>query len=146
LLIGLKKIVHAPTADHLTSVVVEALEIGVGVGTGELGGHLLCFGADGITVFQGARTGVTVQLAQKHAPFSIGVHYMAHRVNLAIRTLSSTEVFQKAEKLMAKAHAFFNHSPKRLAEFQKLADVINTKGLRPLKNVATRWVSFLDPL
>jgi hypothetical protein len=146
LLIGLKKIVQAPTANHLTSIVVEALEIGAGIGVGELGGCLLCFGADGVTVFEGARTGVTVQLAQKHAPFSIGIQCMAHRVNLVARTLSSTEVFQKAEKLMAKAHAFFNHSPKRLAEFQKLADVIDTKGLRPLKNVATRWVSLLDPL
>jgi hypothetical protein len=146
LLIGLKRIIEAPNADHLTSVVLEALQSGAGVGAGDLSSRLLCFGADGVTVFQGARTGVTVQLAQKYAPFSIGVHCMAHRVNLAARTLSSTEVFQSTEKLMAKAHAFFNHSPKRLSEFQKLADVIDTKGLRPLKNVATKWVSLLEPL
>jgi hypothetical protein len=47
---------------------------------------------------------------------------------------------------MARTHAFFNHSPKRLVEFQKLAENIETKGLRPLKNVATRWVSLLEPL
>jgi hypothetical protein len=80
------------------------------------------------------------------ALFSIGVHSAAHRVNLAAKTLSALRVFQNAEKLMAKIHAFFNHSPKRLVEFQKLAEIIETKGLRPLKNVATRWVSLLEPL
>jgi hypothetical protein len=60
LLIGLKRIVEAPNADHLTSVVLEALQSGVGVGASNLSSRLLCFGANGITVFQGARTGVTI--------------------------------------------------------------------------------------
>jgi hypothetical protein len=67
-------------------------------------------------------------------------------MNLAAKTSSSIEVFQSVEKLMAKAHALFNHNPKILSKFQKLVDVIFTKGLRPLKNVATRWVSLLELL
>jgi hypothetical protein len=85
-----------------------------------------------------------VQLQQKVAPFSIGVHYAAHKVNLAAKTLSALTIFQNLEKLMARTHAFFNHLPKRLVEFQKLAEIIETKGLRPLKNMATRWVSLLE--
>ena len=47
---------------------------------------------------------------------------------------------------MARTHVFFNHSPKRLVEFQKLAKIIETEGLTPLKNVAMRWMSVLEPL
>jgi hypothetical protein len=145
-LIGLEKVVEAPSTDHFMKVLLQALERGGGIDAGDAARKLLCFGADGVTVFQGTRTGVTVQLQQKVAPFSIGVHCAVHRVNLAAKTLLALRVFQNAEKLMAKTHAFFNHSPKRLMEFQKLAEIIETKGLRPLKNVATRWVSLLEPL
>jgi hypothetical protein len=145
-LIGLEKVVDAPTADHFTALLLQALERGGGIDAGDIARKLLCFGADGVTVFQGTRTGITVQLQQKVTPFSIGVHCAAHRVNLAAKTLSVLTIFQNSEKLMVRIHAFFNHSPKRLVEFQKLAEIMETKGLRPLKNVATRWVSLLEPL
>jgi hypothetical protein len=137
-LIGLKRIVEAPNADLLTFVVVEALESGARIGIGELSSRLFYFWANGLIVFQGARMEVTFQLAKKHELFSIRVHYMVHRMNLPARTLSSTQRFQNVENLMAKAHAFYNHMPKKLYEFQKLADAINTKGLQPLKHVVTR--------
>jgi hypothetical protein len=63
-------------------------------------------------VFQGTRTGVTVQLQQKMVPFSISVFYAVHRVNLAARTLFSLTIFQNSEKLIAKTHTFVNHFPK----------------------------------
>jgi hypothetical protein len=113
-LIALSKIQEAPTADHLTVVNIEK---DGGVKSDDLGGELLCFAADGVTVFQGALTGVTKQLYTKHAPFSIGVHCFSHRVNLAARTLSANIIFQNSEKLMQKAHVFFNRLSKRLSKF-----------------------------
>jgi hypothetical protein len=145
-LIGLEKIVDAPIADHFIALLLQALERGGGIDLGDIARKLLCFGADGVTVFQGTRTRVTMQLQQKVAPFSIGVHCATHRVNLAAKTLSALTIFQNSEKLMARTHAFFNHSPKRLVEFQKVVEIIETKRLRPLKNVATRWMSLLKPL
>jgi hypothetical protein len=50
-LIALSRIQEAPTADHLIPVIVEALEKGGGVGSEDLREKLLCFGADGVTVF-----------------------------------------------------------------------------------------------
>jgi hypothetical protein len=47
---------------------------------------------------------------------------------------------------MQKVHTFFNKSPKRLLEFFKLVEVIETKGLQPLQNAGTRWISLLEPL
>jgi hypothetical protein len=66
----------------------------MGVGVDDISSKLLSFRANGVTVFQGARIGVTKQLQTKYTPFMIGVHSFAHRVNLAARTLSSNSVFQ----------------------------------------------------
>jgi hypothetical protein len=43
-------------------------------------------------------------------------------------------------------YAYFNASPKRCNEYQKLAKVVETSGLKMLQNVATCWISMLEPL
>jgi hypothetical protein len=63
------------------------------VGAGDIVSKLLSFGEDGVTVFEGAKTGVTKQLQTKHVSFMIGVHCFAHCVNLAVRMLSSNFIF-----------------------------------------------------
>ena len=107
---------------------------------------LLCFGADGVSTFQGAKTGVTQQIQSKYAPFALGVHCMAHRCNLAFKTLSQLDIMNRIEGLLKSSHAYFKHSPKRHLEFVKLAELMETKGLKLLKNVKTRWVSLIEPL
>ncbi len=47
---------------------------------------------------------------------------------------------------MLNMYGYFNHSPKRHLEFQRLAQTLETKGNKILKNVKTRWMSMLDPL
>ena len=42
--------------------------------------------------------------------------------------------------------AYFKHSPKSHLEFVKLVDVMETKGLKLLTNMKTRWVSLIEPL
>jgi hypothetical protein len=107
---------------------------------------LLCFGADGVSTFQGAKTGVTQQIQSKYTPFALGVHCMAHRCNLAFKTLSQLDIMNHIEGLLKSSHAYFKHSPKRHLEFVKLAELMETKGLKLLKNVKTRWVSLIEPL
>jgi hypothetical protein len=77
-----------------------------GVGIDEIAKKLLCFGADGVTVFQGLKVGVTKQLQTKYAPFMTGMHCFVHRVNLAAKTLLAIMFFQNSEKLMQRVHAF----------------------------------------
>jgi hypothetical protein len=36
------------------------------------------FGVDGVTIFQGLKTGVTVQLMAKYSLYIVGIHCMAH--------------------------------------------------------------------
>jgi len=50
------------------------------------------------------------------------------------------------EKLLQKCRAYFVHSPKKHLEFTKLTNMMETKGLKMLMNMKTRWVSVLDPL
>jgi hypothetical protein len=69
---------ESTSADYLTSVILQALEDGGDVGTNDIAEKLLCFGTDGVTVFQGSKTGVTKQLQTKYMPFMTGVHCFAH--------------------------------------------------------------------
>jgi hypothetical protein len=50
----------------------------------EISKKLLCFGVDGVTVFQGSKIGVTKQIKGSHAPFFMGVHCVAHCINLVV--------------------------------------------------------------
>jgi hypothetical protein len=108
--------------------------------------RLVCFGVDGMSVFQGCRCGVTQQLKDQEAPFMLGIHCMAHRTNLAVEPLSNLPVVSKLETLCQAIYSYFNMSSKKHLEFQKLVDIAEIEGLRMLWNVKTRWISLLEPL
>ncbi len=55
---------------------------------------------DGVIVFQGLKTGVTMQFTNKHAPFVIGLHYIAHKCNLVAQALSKLLIGAKIETLL----------------------------------------------
>jgi hypothetical protein len=120
--------------------------MGGGGGTDDLARKLLYFGTDGAATFQGARSRVTTLIQRDYAPYSIGMHCMAHRCSLAFKTLSGMDIFASIEKMLQKTYSFFSHSLRRLEEFFRLTDVIETKGLRMLQNIETRWVSLIDPM
>jgi hypothetical protein len=70
----------------------------------DLGGRLVvdvarvvCFGVDGVTIFQGLKTSVIVQFMNKHNHFIVGIHYMAHQCNLAVQAFSFLSLVTKIE-------------------------------------------------
>jgi hypothetical protein len=65
---------------------------------------------------------------------------------LAVKPLSNLPMVQKIEKLLQGLYAYFNASPKKCNKYQKLAEVVETSGLKILQNVATRWISMHEPL
>jgi hypothetical protein len=75
-----------------------------------------------------------------------GVHCVSHRTNLAVKELSHLPVIQKIENILHVLHKYFARSPKRHIEFTKLAEVMETKGLKILRDVKTRWLSMVSPL
>jgi hypothetical protein len=51
----------------------------------------------------------------------------------------------RIEDLLQSLHTYFARSPKRHLEFVKLAEVLETKGLKILRQVKTRWLSMMSP-
>jgi hypothetical protein len=64
---------------------------------------------------------------------------------LAFKTLSSLGIMNSIEDLLQTCHSYFAHSPKRHLEFNKLIEMMETKGLKMFKNVKTLWISLLEP-
>jgi hypothetical protein len=63
-------------------------------------------------------------------------------MNLALEKLPA---LQKIELLLADLYSYFCKSPKKHIEFCKLVEVMETKGLKILRNIKTRWISMLSP-
>ena len=69
--------------------------------------------------------------------------YQARKTNLAVKALGDLPVVSRVEDMLGVLHRFFAHSLKRHLQFQKLAEVMNSKELKILKNIKTRWISML---
>jgi hypothetical protein len=145
-LLCIRRMDDEANTQNLTEMITEQLFMHGGVSEKQLAEKLICFGADGAAVFQGARTGVIQRLKEGYAPYVIPVHDFAHRTNLAVEALSGLPVVQKLESLCKALHSYFSGSPKRHLEFTKLAEVVETEGLKILNKVQTRWISLLEPL
>jgi hypothetical protein len=146
LLVSLQRVTTAANSNNITTLIMDSVMSSGGLDRPMLARKLLCFGADGAATLQGCHNGVTVQIQQNYAPFAMGMHCVAHRCNLAFKALSKHGVFVAIEKVLAAAHAYFSKSPKRYLEFKKLAELTETKGLKMLKSVETRWVSLIEPI
>jgi hypothetical protein len=144
ILLALIRLVDGNGADAIREAVMSMVHWHSGLNEDQIPNRPVNFGADRVSVFQGSQRGVTTQLQNHVAPFMRGIHCMAHRTNLAVEPLSNLPLVAKLESLCQAMYAYFSHSPKKHLEFQKLVDVVETKGLRILRNVTTR--SLLDPL
>jgi hypothetical protein len=96
----------------------------------------MCFGADGASVLQGSKNGVTQKLQTGYAPHMLGVHYVAHRSNLAATALSDLEMISRLENLLVALHKYFSKSPKRHLALEKLSELLQTKDGKILRQVS----------
>jgi hypothetical protein len=94
-------------------MLVNFIVITGGLSEGDLVAKLVFFGADGVTIFQGLKTRVTMQLIKKHAPFVTRIHRMAHRCNLAIQSFFPLPLVVKIKGLLQGMYVYFSHYPKR---------------------------------
>jgi hypothetical protein len=93
--------------------------------------RLYGFWAIGVTIFEGLKIGVTIWLMNKHNPFFVGIHYMAHQCNLAMQTLSSLSLVAKIKALFFfLMYTYYSQFLKKHLERTKLAKVIKSKGLK----------------
>lgn len=59
--------------------------------------RLICFGANGASLFQDCHTRVTFQLKENYAPYMMGQCCMAHKMNLDVQVLSNLHMVAKLE-------------------------------------------------
>jgi len=97
-------------------------------------------------VFKGHQIEVVFQQKFHTAPFLIGVHYMAHKTNLAIVILSKLLLVSCIEFMLQSLYSFFALNLKKFLKFTMFAETLETKGLKLLRNVKTHWISMLSLL
>ncbi len=95
----------------------------------DIANKVVCFGVDGVTIFQGLKTSVIVQFMNMHNHFIIGIHCMTHQCNLVVQTFSSLFLVAKIEALLFSMYIYYSQSFKRHLECTELAKVIDYKGL-----------------
>jgi hypothetical protein len=137
-LLHLSCVSESGTSDHLTSVIMHVLLVEGGLSREEIASKLVCFGADGVSTFQGSKTGVTTQIREKWAPFTLGANCSNHRINFVVETLSNYPMVSRLESLFQSMYSYFCRSNKRHAELQKLVDLMETKRNKMLRNIETR--------
>jgi hypothetical protein len=73
----------------------------------------------------------------------IGVHYLSHRTNLAVKTLYKMGIVGKIEDVLQSLYSYFFHNPKRIQNFVELVDIVEIGGQRIFRNIKTCWISML---
>jgi hypothetical protein len=66
-------------------------------------------------------------------------------LNLAVELLSDLPMVEGIEDMLANLYTYFFKSPQKHLECLKLAELMETKGLKILRNIKTRWISMLVP-
>ncbi len=84
ILISFIRVLEGFGSNNLTKVIMEALSIRGSMLRDKVVNKLMSFGVNNVNVFQGTKYGVTKHIWDDYAPFSIGVHCMAHHTNVAV--------------------------------------------------------------
>jgi hypothetical protein len=70
-------------------------------------------------------------------PFFVPIHYVAQMTYLAVKTLSTQLLVDNIEKLLIGIYFYFFQSSKKALELERLAALLDVKGLKILQDVMT---------
>jgi len=116
-----------------------------GIGLEKLGAKFMNMGCDQNNVFQGHQRWYDVVVQRKSYSFFIGIHYFAHKTNLAMVDVSKLHLVCWLEGILQALYVFLVHNLKKNLEFHKLAKLIGTIGNKLFKNVKTYWIFMFSP-
>jgi len=116
ILVFVEKVIDGSCFNNLTKVIMVTLLKGGGLMKENLSKKFLCFGIDGVNVFQGGKTRVTKQIKDSWAPFSMGVHCVVRRTNLIVQSLADLVFKVWIKMFMQNIYVYFNHLPKQHLE------------------------------
>jgi len=101
---------------------------------------LISTGTDGASVMIGRLGGVVVRL-QAQVPHVIGIHCVAHNLELAFAdTVKSCEVMKQVKKVLTGCWKHYRYSAKALRELKELVDAMEVNVGKPTKADGTTWV------
>lgn len=140
----LQKLEGATTIE-LKDVIVILLKSYLVVDHHDIAEKLVCFAANRVALFQGAKTRVTKKLQAQSAPYLIEVHCMVLRTNPVAKALANLSFVTNIEKLVTSLHSYFRAYPKRHLELTKLVGIVETEGLKILHCVRMHSISTLQP-
>ena len=104
---------------------------------------LISTGADGASVMMG-RIGGVVSLIKEDAAEVLGIHFVAHNLELAFGdTLKSNETMISIKELLNGFWKHYKYSQKALRELREMAETMEIKVGKPTKANGTCWVAHL---
>lgn len=135
--VAVKPLARADAASTVEAI-VSALEIDCQCS--EWKSKLVGVCADGAAVNMGVRSGAAKQL-QDIVPHLVPVHCCAHRVELALNTISTQiDYFKTLEDTLLELYKLYHKSPLCWSGLQEVGQVLQVKILKPTKLAGTRWV------
>jgi len=84
ILFNLERIVDGGMFNNLIVMIIHFLVIFGGMSETNIANKVVCFGVEGVIIFQGLKTNVIVQLINKYYLFVVRIHYTAHQCNLVV--------------------------------------------------------------
>ena len=134
------------TTDSLMRVIMSYLLVNCGLDHLTIVAKFLCFGGNGVATFEGHKNRVTKHIKDKFSSIASGQHYCAYELQLCAQVLSKTNLMSTTEDVLETSHTYIEHSSKRMTEFCTLVQLMETIGLKLLKNVKTHWISCYAPM
>lgn len=102
---------------------------------------LVGLSADGAAINMGVRSGAAKQLQDK-VPHLVPVHCCAHRIELAIKDVSTDiDFFKSLEGILVDLYRLYHKSPLYWSELQQVGEMLQVKVVKPVKLTGTRWVA-----
>lgn len=103
--------------------------------------RLVGFGSDGASVMTGRISGVGV-LLNKHAPYMIQIHCMAHRLALVcVDAASENPYMQEYRTKLGQLYSYFSKSSVRCDKLDLIQEVLNDEKVRLKEPIAVRWLA-----
>lgn len=136
--VAVKSLAKADAAGTV-SAVVSAME--VECECNEWKSKLIGVCADGAAVNMGVRTGAAKRI-QNEVPHLIPVHCCAHRVELAVKAVStSVDYFRSLEEILVELYKLYHKSPLCWNGLQQVGRMLQARVKKPVNLSGTRWVA-----
>ncbi|XP_062600058.1 zinc finger protein 862-like [Saccostrea cucullata] len=101
---------------------------------------LVGFGSDGAASMMGKKTGLVTLMKHDH-PEMIGIHCLAHRLELAFKDIfKGDKLYMQLTTLLLGIYYFYKNSPKQRKCLKRSMEILDVKGTLPHRVCGSRWL------